>query len=180
MKNPANREETFSYSEIGATSGELPRGYDHLVRRRVVGHGETEFRQASHRLMNWELQKAAGFSVRATTPRAEPGSRVLLGWGPNWLRASFSCEVVYVLRQARQEGFAYGTIHGHPEQGEERFCLDWRADDSVVLSITAFSRPGTWWSRLGAPVARRLQQSITERYLDALGGGSVADAQGTP
>ena len=65
-------------------------------------------------------------------------------------------------------GLAYGTPQGHPEQGEERFCLDWRDDDAVVFTITAFSRPGTWWSRALAPISHLLQQRYTRRYLHAL------------
>lgn len=67
-----------------------------------------------------------------------------------------------------RRGFAYGTLPGHPECGEERFCVEWRDDDTVALNIVAFSRPATWWARAGAPVARLVQRRITDRYLRAL------------
>ena len=73
-----------------------------------------------------------------------------------------------MVEEERRRGFAYGTLQGHPEQGEERFCVEWREDDAVVLTITAFSRPGTWWSRALTPISRRLQQRYTSRYLQAL------------
>ncbi|WP_277246550.1 DUF1990 family protein [Micrococcus terreus] len=60
--------------------------------------------------------------------------------------------------------------------GATRACGSWAGarrlelhpDGTVELSITAFSRPATWWSRLGSPVARLAQRRITETYLSAL------------
>jgi len=31
-----------------------------------------------------------------------------------------------------------------------------------------FSRPATWWSRLGAPVLAVIQRVVTARYLNAV------------
>ena len=158
----------LTYPEIGVTAGQLPDGYDHLRVHRVIGHGEPTFHRAAERLMSWQMHRAAGLTVEATTPRVEQGSRVRLRLGRHLLRISFGCQVVYVVEEERRRGFAYGTLQGHPEQGEERFCVDWREDDAVVLTITAFSRQGTWWSRALAPINRRLQQRYTSRYLQAL------------
>ena len=65
-------------------------------------------------------------------------------------------------------GFAYGTMAGHPESGEESFIVDKREDDSVWLSIRAFSRPSTWKYRLVWPFLRLQQNRFTKRYLKAL------------
>lgn len=158
----------LSYPESGATAVQLPDGYYHLVVHRVIGHGEPTFRRAADRLMSWEMHRAAGLTVTATTSRVEPDSRVRLRLGWHLLRMSFACQVVHVVEEERRRGFAYGTLQGHPERGEERFCVEWREDDAVVFSLTAFSRPGTWWSRAGGPISRRLQQRYTRRYLQAL------------
>jgi uncharacterized protein (UPF0548 family) len=37
-----------------------------------------------------------------------------------------------------------------------------------VFRITAFSKPGRWFTRLGAPLARLVQTRMTRRYLAAL------------
>jgi uncharacterized protein (UPF0548 family) len=68
---------------------------------------------------------------------------------------------VYVVDEggpAKQFGFAYGTLPGHEEIGEERFLvrLD-AADQSVWYDIFAFSRPGKW-ARFAQPLARILQR----------------------
>ncbi|WP_420876813.1 DUF1990 family protein [Rhodococcus zopfii] len=157
-----------TYPEIGATAGTLPDGYDHTVRSRILGAGEGTFRRAADRILRWELHRRAGLGVRADSATAVPGARVnvRIGWGPVGITAP--CEVVYVVDEPRRRGFAYGTLTGHPERGEEYFGVEWRADDTVVLTIRAFSRPAAWWARAGAPVARLVQRRITDRYLRSL------------
>lgn len=54
----------------------------------------------------------------------------------------------------RRSGFAYGTLTCHVERGEERFAVEWLADDSVWYDLRAFSRPQLWAARLAKPVAR--------------------------
>ena len=104
----------LTYPEIGATAGQLPDGYDHLRVHRVIGHGEPTFHRAAERLMSWQMHRAAGLTVEATTPRVEQGSRVRLRLGRHLLRISFGCQVVYVVEEERRRGFAYGTLQGHP------------------------------------------------------------------
>ncbi|BDZ47296.1 DUF1990 family protein [Naasia aerilata] len=157
---------SLTYPEVGATARRpLPPGYEHLEAQAVLGRGERVFRDASERLSTWQLHRGAGLRVRASTPRAEQGSVVLLQWG-RLFRAP--CRVVEVELGLRLVGFAYGTLQGHPERGEERFAIEWRDDDAVLLTIAAFSRPATWWARLGAPVSRLVQRHLTGRYLRAL------------
>jgi hypothetical protein len=51
------------------------------------------------------------------------------------------CRVVYVIDEPRRRGFAYGTLPGHPESGEEAFVLEQRDDGTIASNIIAFSRP---------------------------------------
>jgi uncharacterized protein (UPF0548 family) len=76
--------------------------------------------------------------------------------------------VVYVVDEPDKVGFAYGTLEGHPESGEESFVVEKRADDSVWLVIRVFSRPSTRLYRLGAPVLRAVQKKQVKKYLRAL------------
>jgi len=78
------------------------------------------------------------------------------------------CRVVYTVNDPDRRGFAYGTLPGHPESGEDRFTVDRLADGRVELEIVAFSRADLWWSKLAAPIGRLDQSSITQRYLKAL------------
>lgn len=76
--------------------------------------------------------------------------------------------VVYLIEEATRVGFAYGTMRGHPESGEESFIVEMYDDDSVWLTIRAFSRASTWYYRLAWPVLRIQQAKFTKRYLKAL------------
>ena len=61
--------------------------------------------------------------------------------------------------QMRRSGFAYGTLEGHGEQGEETFIIEWRhADDGVWYDLRSFSKPGQLLTALGYPLARMLQK----------------------
>jgi len=76
--------------------------------------------------------------------------------------------VVYVIDEPNRIGFAYGTMVGHPESGEESFVVEKRDDDSVWFTIRSFSRPSTWKYRLAGPYLRYQQAKITRKYLHAL------------
>jgi uncharacterized protein (UPF0548 family) len=60
--------------------------------------------------------------------------------------------VVYVVDDENRRGFAYGTLPGHAERGEELFAVRYDpADEAVYAEVTAFSRHATWWSRAVGP-----------------------------
>lgn len=63
-------------------------------------------------------------------------------------------------------GFAYGTLPGHVESGEERFQIEWhRSDDSVWYDILAFSRPNHPLARL--PRERMSTIALSSTITDA-------------
>jgi len=158
----------LTYAEVGATSGALPPGYDHLRRAALIGHGPDAFARASWAVMSWEMHRRAGLSVDADGDRAALGLDVRLGWSVGRAHLKFPCRVVRVVDEANACGFAYGTLPGHPEQGEESFTVRLDPTGVVRLEIVAFSRPGRWWSRVGSPVGRLVQRRMTARYLGAL------------
>jgi uncharacterized protein (UPF0548 family) len=118
--------------------------------------------------MTWEMHRRAGLTVVSESPRAARGAEVLLGVGLGRVRLHAPCRVVLTVDAPTETGFAYGTLPGHPESGEESFVVRIEDDERVRLDIVAFSRPATWSSRLGAPVAGLVQRAITTRYLTAL------------
>lgn len=155
----------LTYAEVGATAGALPDGYGHLRATAVIGHGRRRFEKAADAVMRWGMLRGAGVRVRATTEVAAVGSEVLVGLGP--LRAP--CRVVYVVDEPDRRGFAYGTLPGHPESGEELFAVRYDPDDDAVYAeVTAFSRHATWWSRAAGPVTSLAQRLISGRYLRAV------------
>ncbi|TPG31786.1 DUF1990 domain-containing protein [Mycolicibacterium hodleri] len=155
----------FTYPEIGATAGPMPDGYHHLRATAVIGHGRDRFEETAAEVMRWGMLRGAGLHVNATTEVAAVGSEVLVGLGP--LRVP--CRVVYVIDEPDRRGFAYGTLPGHAESGEELFAVRYDPiDDVVYAEVIAFSRHGTWWSRLAGPFTSLTQRLVSKRYLRAL------------
>jgi uncharacterized protein (UPF0548 family) len=155
----------LTYAEVGATAGPLPAGYHHVQKSAVIGHGRCRFEDAAEAGMRWGMLRGAGLKVEATAKRAAVGSEVIVRLGP--VRAP--CRVVYVVDEPDRRGFAYGTLAGHAESGEELFLVRYDpAADAVYAQVSAFSRHATWWSRLGSPVTSLIQRIVTGRYLRSL------------
>ncbi|WP_422747829.1 DUF1990 domain-containing protein [Mycobacterium sp. WMMD1722] len=155
----------LTYDEVGATAGPLPAGYHHVRRSREIGSGRRRFEEAAEAVMRWGMLRGAGLAVVATTEVATVGSEVIVGMGP--VRAP--CRVVWVIDEPDRRGFAYGTLPGHAESGEELFAVRYDpATERVYAEVAAFSRHATWWSRLAGPVTSVLQRVVTARYLRAL------------
>lgn len=158
----------FNYAAVGATAGGRPTSTRAVRHERTLGRGPRTFEAAAEQLLGWELQRRSGLTVQASSPTAVQGTNVLLGFGVGRLRLGIPCRVVYVVDEPARQGFAYGTLVGHPEAGEETFVVELREDGAVAIVVTAFSQPALWWSRLGRPVGRRVQARMTDRYLNAL------------
>ncbi len=155
----------LTYTAIGATAATMPADYHHLQKSAVIGRGRERFEQAAADGMRWGMLRGAGLRVEATAPMAAVGAEVLVHLGP----VAAPCRVVYVIDEPDRRGFAYGTLIGHAESGEELFLVRYEsATQNVYAEVKAFSRHATWWSRLGSPVTSLVQRQVTERYLEAL------------
>ena len=163
MDLAALEELPLSYSEVGATAAaELPAGYGHLRVEKQIGTSQQRFEQAADAVMRWGMQRGAGLGVQASSEVAEVDTVVLVRMG--FLPAP--CRVVYVIDEPDIRGFAYGTLPGHPESGEERFVVRRDPTTSAVFAeVSAFSRPATWWSKAGRPLVSVAQRVIARRYL---------------
>jgi uncharacterized protein (UPF0548 family) len=156
------REAPFTYPEVGATTGELPGGYRHVKHsRRIEGRS---FEEATELLMTWQIHERAGLSVAASPPRVTQGAVVEMRLGLGRASLRVPCRIVYLVDEADRVGFAYGTLPGHPESGEELFLVERSDDGSVEVTITAFSNPVGRLARWGGPVTRRVQDQMTRRY----------------
>jgi uncharacterized protein (UPF0548 family) len=156
-----------TYPEVGASvDGPLPSGYDHVEARAQVG-AAGDFERAREALFGWAPQRYAGIAVHPPDAVPTLGATVLLRIRLGPLRITAPCRVSWTADDADRAGFAYGTLPGHPERGEEAFILR-RTSEGTVLTIRAFSRPDRWYSRLGAPVSRLVQRHVTAAYLRAI------------
>jgi uncharacterized protein (UPF0548 family) len=171
----AQRNLPFTYAEVGATNTTPPAmGYIVDYNRIQIGTGEAVYERGIEALKNWRQ-----FDLRWVTvvPRGVPievGATVAVkarAFGTWSLNAS---RVVYTIEEGRRFGFAYGTLPDHVECGEERFLIEWLADDSVWYDILAFSRPRHPLVRLSKPLARMLQKQFARDSLSKM--QSLAEA----
>ncbi|MEU9145605.1 DUF1990 domain-containing protein [Streptomyces sp. NPDC048349] len=156
--------DALSYPDRGATAHRpLPAGYHHLHHRTRIGHGQAAFETAGVAVTTFHAHRTSGMRVRADAGAVRPGSRVVVGIGLGPLRISAPCEVIWTAYEPTRVGFAYGTLTGHPESGEESFVVDMDGDGTVWFTVTAFSRPAAWYTRLGGPVVPLLQRTYARR-----------------
>ncbi|MET0977353.1 MAG: DUF1990 family protein [Paeniglutamicibacter terrestris] len=158
----------LSYPDRGLTQNPgVPNGYEQILRREYVGHGEAVFQALASGIMSWKLHEGAGLRVLADTPEMRVATRVRLGIGLGQLRWNIPCRVVSLIEEEHRRGFAYGTLAGHPESGEESFTACLEPDGSVYLQIRAVSRHASQLFRLASPLTHLAQQLATDRYVDA-------------
>lgn len=156
----------LTYGAVGATATTPPDGYRLVNASRVIGR--RDFSAAVEDLLAWRVHDRAGLQVHASSPRVQPGAVVELRLGIGPLSAHIPCRVIYVVSEPERRGFAYGTLPGHPESGEELFVLQRHRDGRITFTISAFSKAATLPARLGGPVTRCVQDVMTRRYLAAL------------
>ncbi|HYQ83976.1 MAG TPA: DUF1990 domain-containing protein, partial [Rubrobacter sp.] len=146
----------FSYPDVGATRDGAPPGYPvNQLRGRLGARLET-YARAAGALWSWKTYETGWTKLCWPDAPITEGTVVgVLGrhfglWSLN------ACRIVYVIEEEasplRRYGFAFGTLPGHVERGEERFTVEWdRADDSVFYEVFAFARPAHPLARVGPP-----------------------------
>jgi len=170
----------FTYREVGASRVDgAPPGFAIDHHRRLLGTGAHAFEVARDALRAWRMFPRAWTAIEPRAP-IEEGEHVgvlIHALGVWWLNAA---RIVYVTDEPRRLRFAYGTLPGHAECGEERFSVEWAPDDTVWYDLRAFSRPRYWMARLGAPVTRALQRRFARDSLAAMSTAVETRAHGEP
>jgi uncharacterized protein (UPF0548 family) len=158
-----------SYTEIGyALAGTMPSGYRNNRYEAVLGQGPEAYQRAIDGLRSWKAHRLPGIDVLPRETQIRSGATVIVTLGTPALSLAAPCRIVGVLEESSRWGFAYGTLPGHPEQGEEAFVVSISTKGAVRFEITAFSRPGDKTVRLLGPVGRAIQTAGTNGYLRAL------------
>lgn len=157
---------SLSYSEVGATTGPLPSGYVHDRNSAVIGRGEEAYLRAVEGLRCWKMFPADWTRIHAVEEGQRKGSVIAVVFkllGIYWRSAA---RIVYEVEESatpgilKRSGFAYGTLPGHVECGEERFTVALLDNGDVVYELCAFSKPRYWMARLFNPLARRWQRKF--------------------
>jgi len=158
-----------TYADIGATlAGRHPDGFHHDRYEIALGQGPETFQRAVRGLKTWKAHRLPGMSVFPGDQAICTGATVVLTLGTPIVALAVPCRIVSVIDGQTRWGFAYGTLPGHPEQGEEAFVVSLSPDQTVRFEIEAFSRPGDPLVRLSGPIGRGIQRGGTGGYLRAL------------
>ena len=163
----------FTYESVGGTArgGEYPAGVTIDRQSVVLGSGSEVFLAARRGIEAWaqfDLGWCEAWPRETPIRTGEVVAVIARSMGLWWTNAA---RIVYVVDEpveliggsVAKFGFAYGTLPGHVEAGEELFLIEWdQSTDAVIYSILAFSRPRHPLARLGRPLVRRLQQRFRE------------------
>jgi uncharacterized protein (UPF0548 family) len=156
----------LTYWPPGATTATPPAGYAVDRTRVKLGASVRVFDEGKSALKHWRQFRLGWVEIHPENAPINQGQVVAIlarSVGLWWLNA---CRVVTVMDEdgpVSRFGFAYGTLPGHAESGEERFLVEWdRRDDSVWYDILAFSRPRHFLAKLGYPWARHVQRRFRQ------------------
>ncbi len=158
-----------TYGDIGATlAGKRPKGFHHDRFEDALGEGAEVFQRAITGLKTWKAHRLPGMRVFPEGQVIHTGATVVVTLGAPIASVAAPCRVVGVVDGQTRWGFAYGTLPGHPEQGEESFAVSMSSDGTVHFEIEAISRPGDALVRLSGPFGRGMQRGATAAYVRAL------------
>ena len=157
----AQEHSRFSYTQVGASAGNMPRGYTVDHNRVQLGRGEVIWHRAVKAIRGWQMFNVPWMQLYWPTAPIQVGTNVAVLVHHFGFYSLNACRIVHVIQENKpltRFGFAYGTLAEHAERGEERFTVEWnRAEDEVWYDILAFSRPQKTLARLGYPLSRWLQ-----------------------
>ena len=173
----------FSYREVGATENDAPpKGYVMDRYRVKLGEGEEAYKRAREALREWRQFDLGWVSPHPGGAPIEVATTVAVLAGHAGFWSLNSARIIYLVEEGgdvERFGFAYGTLPGHAERGEERFLVEWsREDDSVFYDVFAFSRPNHPLAWLGYPFVRLLQRRFARDSKEAMKSAVAPEALG--
>ena len=164
----------LSYDHPGSTlrEGSIPGVADRWFALEVRG----ELAVAAAALRRWVPHSGIRARIHPTNAAIEVGATLLVvaPFGP--FEMAVPDRIVAVVDEPTRFGFAYGTLAGHAEAGEELFLAEQVAQSRLRLTVRVHARPATLSARLGAPLVTLLQRVAARRYLNAW----AAEIEGWP
>lgn len=157
----AQRNQQFSYAEVGTSREKAPARYTIDHNRIQLGTGADVFERARNAIRQWKMFDMPWIHLcwPDTPIEADAAVAVLVSHFGFW--SLNACRIVYVIEEHspfERYGFAYGTLTEHAELGEERFTVEYHnVDHAVWYDLYAFSRPRLM-ARLAYPLTRALQR----------------------
>jgi uncharacterized protein (UPF0548 family) len=138
-----------------------------FVRSRVVGHGPADFAAAVEGLREWVCHRGIRARVHPADAPIAVGATVAVELPLGPVRIVVPNRIVAVLDEPARFGFAYGTLPGHEERGEEGFVVELTADGAVTATVAVDAVPASRAARLAGPAVTLVQHIAVGRYLAA-------------
>jgi uncharacterized protein (UPF0548 family) len=167
----AQEHQQFSYEHAGASRSEAPSGYVVDHNRIQLGQGRIAFERAKDAIRQWKMFDMPWLELFWPDTPIVQGATVAVAashlgfWSLNAARIAYTIEERGALER---HGFAYGSLPDHAAIGEERFTVEFHADDGTVwYDLYAFSRPRAL-ARLALPYTRTLQKRFASDSKQAM------------
>lgn len=170
----------LSYAAVDCTRDErqgepVPKGFNRDHERALLGTGEEVYRRACQAIQTWQMMPPSVVQPCPAGVPIEEGAMVcnlFRAWTlGGWL--VLPTRILYLVDETTgdftRSGFAYGTVQGHWEHGEERFLIEWdHRDDSVWYDLLVFSRPRHPLARLAYLYSRYEQARFRRLSCEAM------------
>ena len=167
----AQRDLPLSYDEVGASRGAIPPGYPINHRRIQLGIGAEVYARAKDALQNWTMYQLEWTRLYPARVPIIARAVVCVVVNHRFCWSLNPCRIVYVVEEDEEIercGFAFGTLPGHSEEGEERFTVERRDDDSVWYELLSFARPHHLLAKIGFPFVGFFQRRFAEDSQSAM------------
>jgi uncharacterized protein (UPF0548 family) len=162
----------FTYPEVGASRGEAPPGYPINHRRDRLGTGKQGYARAVSAVQRWQMYALPWTDLCWPSTPIRPDETVVVLAHHLGMWSLNASKIIYTIEEVgpvHRYGFAFGTLPGHVERGEERFTVEWHEeDDAVWYEIFAFASPRHPLARLGYPVVRWTQRRFAAASVRAM------------
>jgi uncharacterized protein (UPF0548 family) len=158
----------FTYPAVDGRKGVIPPGYHLDHARFLLGRGEQAFAGAKTALRSWKQFDVGWASARPGDTPIAAGQTVAVVFRVFGQGSMCSARIVYTIDEANRFGFAYGTLPGHVESGEEQFLIERTEDGAVWYDVRAFSRPQHVLTKIGFPFVRCLQKRFVRQSAAAM------------
>jgi uncharacterized protein (UPF0548 family) len=155
----------LSYDHVGSTiEGRPPTT---VPERTFTCEVAGSLASAAAALRAWAPHRGIAATIEPADAPLEVGTSLLViaPWGPFELAAPD--RIVSVIDEPERFGFAYGTLGGHAEVGEELFLTEVIAPGGLRLTVRVHAGPATLLTRIGSPLLSFLQGAAAKRYLAA-------------
>ncbi len=157
----------LTYWERGATDWKrMPQGYAHARDSVALGRGEEVWAFAKTALTHWDCYPQADWIALCEYPRIEVGQQVMVLFQIAGLWWTSPCRIVYVIDEPDRYGFAYGTLPGHVESGEELFLVERDPlTGEVHYEIRMMANAAHPLAKLVPPFVKAMQQRFRKTSL---------------